>query len=276
METLLGMVWDWNASPIIFSFGDSGFGLRWYSLFWALSFIIGFYIIQAIFRHEKRKQEDLDSLFMAMLLGTILGARIGHCLFYDFQYYFIENPHKILYVWEGGLASHGAVIGILIALWLFVRKRPQYTYMWILDRIVIAIALGGAFIRTGNFFNHEIVGVFTNGNWGVIFRRHRDEFTGLIDSMPRVPVQLFEAIAYYVIFAIVYTYYWRHKGKFAPGMLFGFFFVSVFGARFLLEFWKVGDKIMGLNRGHWLSIPIIIIGAWIWVRAIRNQRKLAH
>ena len=134
--------------------------------------------------------------------------------------------------------------------------------------IVIPIALGGAFIRTGNFFNSEIVGIPTNGNWGVIFHRLNEVPT------PRYPVQLFEAIAYYIVFFIIFRYYWKMKGKFAPGMLFGFFFVTVFGARFLLEFWKEGDKIAGLNRGHWLSIPIVIIGLIIWFRAISQQRKL--
>jgi prolipoprotein diacylglyceryl transferase len=268
MELLLAQVVEWNVSPEIVSFGGGRFGLRYYSLLWALSFIVGFYLIQAVFRNENRKLEDLDSLFIYMLLGTILGARIGHCLFYDFQYYFIENPVKILYVWEGGLASHGAVIGIMLALWLFVRKRPEYTYMWILDRIVIAVALGGAFIRTGNFFNSEIVGIPTNGNWGVIFLQ-------LGENFPRVPVQLFEAFAYYIIFFLIYRYYWKTKGQFAPGMIFGFFFVSVFGARFLLEFWKVGTMTTGesmLNRGHWLSIPVVLIGLVIWIRAIRKQK----
>jgi len=268
MADLLAIVWHWNVNPEIVTFGNTPFGLRYYSLLWALSFIIGFYIVKSIFEHEKRKYEDLDSLFITMLLGTILGARIGHCLFYDFQYYFVENPLKILYVWEGGLASHGAVIGILIALYMFVRKHPEYTYMWILDRIVIPIALGGAFIRTGNFFNSEIVGIPTNNNWGVVFER-------LGENFPRYPVQLFEAVAYYLIFFVIYRYYWKVKGKFAPGMIFGFFFVTVFGARFIIEFWKEGDKIAGLNRGHWLSVPIIIIGLFIWIRAIRNQKSIS-
>lgn len=260
MEILLAMVFKWNISPEIFTIPNSPFGLRYYSLLWALSFIIGFYIVQAIFKNEKKNLDDLDSLFMTMLLGTIIGARVGHCLFYDFEYYFIQNPIKILYVWEGGLASHGAVIGIFTALWLFVRKRPSYKLMWLLDRLMIPIALGGAFIRLGNFFNSEIVGIPTNGSWGVIFQR-------LGENFPRVPVQLFEAIAYFIVFGLIYGYYWKKKGEFSPGMIFGFFFVSVFGARFMLEFWKVGDKISGLNRGHWLSIPIVIIGLIIWFRA---------
>lgn len=272
MDLILGTIIEWNVKPEIFTIAGK-FGLRYYSLLWALSFILGFYMVKAMFENEKRKLEDLDDLFVTMLLGTILGARIGHCLFYDFHYYFIENPLKILYVWEGGLASHGALIGILIALYIFVRKHAGYAYLWILDRIVIAVALAGGFIRTGNFFNSEIVGIPTNGNWGVVFLRHRDEFTHVYDTFPRVPVQLFEAVAYYIIFFFLYRYYWKTKGKFADGLLFGAFLVTVFGARFLLEFWKVGDKIMGLNRGHWLSVPVVIIGAVIWYRAWQRQRS---
>lgn len=277
MDILMTWVLKWNVDPEIVTFAGGRFGLRYYSLLWALSFIIGFYIVQAIFKNENKKLEDLDSLFITMLLGTILGARIGHCLFYDFQYYFVEHPIKILYVWEGGLASHGAVIGILLALWLFVRKRKEYTYMWILDRVVIAVALGGAFIRMGNFFNHEIVGIPTNGNWGVIFMRHVDEITRTYDTFPRVPVQLFEAIAYFIVFFIIYRFYWKTRGNFAPGMILGFFFVSIFGARFLIEFWKIGTMTSGesvLNRGHWLSIPVIIIGLIIWIRALRKQKTV--
>ena len=168
MMEVLGFVWEWNANPEIWKpSADSFFGLRWYSLMWALSFIIGFYIVKAFFENEKKPLEDLDSLFLTMMLGTILGARIGHCLFYDFHQYFIEDPISILKVWEGGLASHGALIGILIALFIYVKRhsdykkifplhklvKPRYTYLWILDRMVIPVALAGGFIRTGNFFN---------------------------------------------------------------------------------------------------------------------------
>ncbi|MCB0502834.1 MAG: prolipoprotein diacylglyceryl transferase [Bacteroidetes bacterium] len=289
MIDILGIVWRWNVKPEIVQFGDSVFGLRYYSLLWALSFIIGFYIVKAIFENEKKNLDDLDNLFMTMLLGTILGARIGHCLFYDFHYYFIENPLSILKVWEGGLASHGALIGIMIALFIFVKKHsdykklwpikkivnPKYTYLWILDRIVIPVALAGGFIRMGNFFNSEIVGKYTDGFFGVHFVRHFDHDLGYYDKLPRVPVQLYEAICYFIIFAIIYRYYWKTKGKFAPGLLFGFFLVTVFGARFILEFWKIADVTYGgLNTGHVLSIPVVIIGLIIWLKAIKKQKTL--
>ncbi|MEZ5009904.1 MAG: prolipoprotein diacylglyceryl transferase [Chitinophagales bacterium] len=282
MIDILGIVWHWNVKPEIVQFGNSVFGLRYYSLLWALSFITGFYIIKAIFENEKKNLDDLDNLFMTMLLGTILGARIGHCLFYDFHYYFIENPLSILKVWEGGLASHGALIGIMIALFIFVKKHsdykklfpiqkiinPKYTYLWILDRIVIPVALAGGFIRLGNFFNSEINGIPTNGKWGVVFERTPN-------PVPVVPVQLFEAICYFIIFGFIFRYYWKTKGKFAPGMLFGAFFVTVFGSRFILEFWKTADvTYWGLNTGHVLSIPVVIIGLVIWIKAIKKQKTV--
>lgn len=289
MIEMLGFIWEWNVSPEIWKpSADAFIGLRWYSLFWALGFIFGFYIVKAMFVNEKKSLEDLDSLFMTMMLGTIIGARVGHCLFYDFRGYFIEDPISILKVWEGGLASHGALIGIMIALFLFVKKHsdykklfpiqkivnPKYTYLWILDRIVVPVALAGAFIRTGNFFNSEIVGKYTDGFFGVHFVRHFDSELGHYDKLPRVPVQLYEAICYYIIFFFLYRYYWKTKGNFAPGLLFGAFFTTVFGARFILEFWKVADVYYaGLTTGHVLSIPVVIIGLIIWIRALKKQKS---
>ena len=270
---------------------DRALELRYYSLLWALSFLVGFYIIKAIFDNEGKDSEDLDSLFIYMILGTVLGARIGHCLFYEnFKEYFIDDPLKVFKVWEGGLASHGAVIGILFALFLFVKKnsaykklwpitkivKPKYTYIWILDRMVVAIALGGAFIRLGNFFNSEIVGQYTKNDdspLGILFVRHYDSVLGHFDKVPRVPVQLFESISYFIIFFFLFAYYWKNKGKFADGLLLGAFFVTVFGARFILEFWKVADKTYwGLNTGHVLSIPVVLIGLYLWIRAIKQPK----
>lgn len=280
LDMILGFVWNWNVNPTIWELKGTPFGIRYYSLLWAASFLIGFYIIKAIFENEKRNLEDLDSLFMTMLIGTIAGARLGHCLFYNPSYYF-SNPINILKVYEGGLASHGAFLGITIALFLFVKKHsdyrklfpiqkivnPRYTYFWILDRIVIAVALAGGLIRMGNFFNSEINGIPTDGSWGVIFERSGN-------MQPVVPVQLFEAICYFIIFFFLYRFYWKTKGKFQPGLLFGAFLTTVFGARFILEFWKISEQKFfngTLNTGHVLSIPVVILGIWVWYNAINNK-----
>ncbi|NMB72552.1 MAG: prolipoprotein diacylglyceryl transferase [Bacteroidales bacterium] len=155
----------WNANPEIFSLGT--LSLRWYGLLFALGFVIGYIIFQNFFKREGISYEYLDKLLVYMAVGTIVGARLGHCFFYDPKYY-LSNPLEILEVWKGGLASHGAAIGILLALWLFVRKY-KFSYLWLLDRIVITVALAGAFIRTGNLMNSEIYGVATKSTKGFIY-----------------------------------------------------------------------------------------------------------
>jgi phosphatidylglycerol---prolipoprotein diacylglyceryl transferase len=247
---------QWNADPILFQLGP--FAVRWYSLLFAAGFLIGYWMFEKIFKQENRPAKDLDTLLVYMFLGTVLGARLGHCLFYDFDYYFRQNPIEIFKVWEGGLASHGAVIGILLSVFIYTRTRPKQKYFWVLDRIAITVALAGTLIRLGNFFNSEIVGIPTDGSWGVVFQR-------LGEGFPRVPVQLFESASYFFIFLVlggIYLVRWR---KLKNGILTSWFFILVFSARYIIEFWKEGEKItkiMGvdLNRGQVLSIPVVIMG----------------
>ena len=186
----------WNVDPDIVHVGP--ITIRYYGILFALSFFLGYNILRSIFRRESKPESDLETLLTVMMAGTIAGARIGHCLLYDPVYY-LTNPLKILMIWEGGLASHGGAIGILLALFLYSRKRPEQPYLWILDRIVIAVALAGLFIRVGNFFNSEILGIPTDLPWAIVFDR--------IDSVPRHPAQLYEAIAYGSIFVGLYRLY---------------------------------------------------------------------
>jgi prolipoprotein diacylglyceryl transferase len=260
---------QWNADPILFQLGP--FAVRWYSLLFAAGFLIGYWMFEKIFKQENRPAKDLDTLLVYMFLGTVLGARLGHCLFYDFDYYFRQNPIEIFKVWEGGLASHGAVVGILLAVFIYTRTRPKQTFFWVLDRIGITVALAGSLIRLGNFFNSEIVGIPTDGSWGVIFQR-------LGEGFPRVPVQLFESASYFFIFLVlggIYLVRWR---KLKNGILTSWFFILVFSARYIIEFWKEGEKItkiMGvdLNRGQVLSIPVVIMGFIMLWNAFKKQPK---
>ncbi len=268
----------WNTNPVLFELGP--FAVRWYSLLFASGFLIGYKIFEYIFKNEHKPAEDLDTLLMFMFLGTVLGARLGHCLFYDFDYYFRQHPEEIFMVWKGGLASHGGVIGILIALFLYSRKRAGQSYIWVLDRIAIVGILTGVLIRTGNFFNSEIVGIKTDGSWGVVFQRLWNSDIGGYENFPRVPVQLFEAAAYFAIFALLGFIYLKTKGKFKDGLLISLLFLLVFIARFVLEFWKVGEKIItigevGFNRGQVLSIPFIITGLilLIYTQYIKPSRN---
>ena len=255
---------EWNVNPEIFSIGP--LSIRWYGLLFASSFIIGYIIIADMFKKEGRPENDLNDLLWYMILGTVLGARLGHCLFYNPEYY-LSNPLEILKVYKGGLASHGAAIGILLSLALFVRKKSGYSYLWLLDRIVIVVALGGAFIRIGNLFNSEIVGVKTSLPWGFVFER--------IDNVPRHPTQLYEAIAYFITFGILYSLYRKKRKELENGFIFGLFLIMVFGARFLIEFVK-RDQVpfeasLPINMGQILSIPLVIAG--VYLVAVHSRKK---
>lgn len=243
----------WDMDPEIFSIGR--FAVRWYGLLFASSFLFGYIIFRKIFKNEDLGEEVLDRLTIYMAIGTIAGARLGHCLFYEPAYY-LSHPLEILAIWQGGLASHGAAIGILLALWLFTRKvhRP---YMWILDRIVIVVALAGFFIRTGNLMNSEIYGIETTLPWGFVFLRNGE-------TSPKHPTQIYEALAYLGVFILLYRLYWRKKGAFTDGILFSLFLILVFAFRFFVEYVKEDqvpfEAAMKLNMGQWLSIPFVITG----------------
>ncbi len=256
---------EWNVRPEIFSVGS--FSVRWYGFLFALSFVLGYFIIKNIFRKEQVPVKLLDELATYMIVATIIGARLGHCLFYEPGYY-LKNPIEILYIWEGGLASHGAAVGILLALWIFAR-RSKKSYIWILDRIVIVVALAGFFIRMGNLMNSEIFGVSTTLPWGFMFLNASNPMES---DDPRHPTQIYEALSYLLIFGFLLWYYYKQNGKPRPGFLFAMFLILVFLARFLIEFFKepqVAFEIgMAFNMGQLLSLPFIIIGLVIlfWKR----------
>jgi phosphatidylglycerol---prolipoprotein diacylglyceryl transferase len=243
----------WNVSPTIFSIGPVS--VRWYGLLFAMSFVVGYFIMLRIFRKEHIPEPMLDQLSMYMLIATVVGARLGHVLFYEPASY-LAHPLDILKIWQGGLASHGAAIGIIVALYLFARKTRQ-PFLWVIDRIVIVVALSGFFIRTGNLFNSEIYGNATTLPWGFIFERAGE-------TMPHHPTQIYEGLCYLGIFFFLLWYYYQKDGKPRPGFLFGVFLIGVFGFRFIVEFIKepqvAFESSMALNMGQLLSIPLIIAG----------------
>ena len=258
----------WNIDPVMFSIGS--FSVRYYSLGFLFAFVLGYLIMARMFKHEKVRTEYLDSLVIYMFLATLIGARLGHCLFYE-PSYFLSPDHWLEIVWPfrnghftgfQGLASHGAAIGILVALWLYGRKFAMNIW-WILDRLVIVVALGGAFIRLGNLFNSEIYGGPTGLPWGFIFERNHE-------TVAKHPTQLYESLSYLVIFGVSLWYYFRKKGSVKSGAIFGWWLVALFGMRFLIEFVK-NDQVdfeaaMTLNMGQLLSLPFILGGlaiAWL-------------
>jgi prolipoprotein diacylglyceryl transferase len=253
----------WNVNPEIFSLGP--LSIRYYGILWALSFLLGYLIFERFVKKEGLPEGYLDSLTMYMVIGTIVGARLGHCLFYEPAYY-LSNPLEILKIWQGGLASHGAAVGIIVALYLFSKKTKR-PLVYILDRIVITVALAGVLIRLGNLFNHEIYGNPTEQPWAFQFITNLyawQKGAEPIYSQPSHPTQIYEALSYLVGYIVLHLTYIKSEAKPKPGLLFGLFLIFIFGTRFLIEFIKqpqVGfEEGMALNMGQWLSIPFIATG----------------
>lgn len=280
----------WNADPVLFSLGS--LQVRWYGLFWALGFLLGYLLMRKVYRREKMTDDSLDKLLIYMLVSTIIGARLGHCLFYEPEYY-LSHPLKILAVWEGGLASHGGAIGILIGLFIYARKVKK-PYLWILDRIVIAVCLVGALIRCGNVMNHEIYGTPTSLPWGFVFMRGAEQFCGTFDNyslctswgdccppsewLPCHPTGLYEAFFCLVAMGILlWMYFKRDLGNKQPGVMFSVFLIIIFGSRICIEFLKnvqvEFENNMLFDMGQWLSVPFVIAGIVIWIWSARKRRN---
>ena len=356
MTDLLTITWDQGLGLDIGSFT-----LRYYSLLFAGGFFAGYFVIKKILTHDKAPEKWLDSLVTYMVLATVIGARLGHVFFYEWDYY-KEHPSKILAVWEGGLASHGAAIAIIIALIIYSRKITKKSPLWILDRIVIVVALAGAFIRTGNMMNSEIYGkpansaietVYINPVRETLLSAYGDRLTDvefkplhrsletdsltyplyemtvtfipeheprvakafverylasflnndkpddqnilvapdieaqLVDNasaptvkmqvlgVPRYPTQIIEALAYLVVFLLLYFLYWKTDRAAYRGFLFGTFLITVFGFRFMVEFLKANqvafEANMNLNMGQWLSIPLVLAGLYFMFTAKKSE-----
>lgn len=258
----------WNADPVLFHLGS--LQVRWYGLMFAIGFLIGYKIVEKMFRHEGAPERWLGILLLWLGAGTIIGARLGHVFFYEWEAY-SQHPLHILYIWEGGLASHGGAIGIIICVILFSIFTTKKSPLWTFDRIVIPVALVGALIRLGNLFNSEIYGHPTSLPWGMIFPRG-SEYPGL----PCHPTQIYEALCYLALFGLLMWLYWKRNAEERPGLIFGIFLVILFTCRFLIEFVK-NDQVafeanMTLNMGQLLSIPFILFGAILIIRAMRRPR----
>lgn len=256
---------DWDPIKYI----DLGFfKLHFYSMMWIVAFILGFLVTKRIYKNENQSEEVLDSLFIYSVLGIMIGARLGHVIFYqpelfkqDFFSIFLPFRFKGGFEFTGfqGLASHGAAIGMIISMYLYNKKVLRKTVIWILDRVVIPVALGAVFVRIGNFINSEIIGKYTNSDFGVVFKQ-------LGETAPRHPAQLYEAFCYIFVFFILLYFYWKTKKSGQQGFLFGLFLVLLWTVRFFVEFVKEAQNIeradWSLNTGQLLSIPFIIIGLY--------------
>ena len=265
MNNLLYITWE--VDPILFELGP--LAVRWYGLLFAMAFLVGYYIMQNFLKREKLPVEWMDSILMYMMIGTIAGARLGHVFFYQWDYY-QHNLLEIIQIWKGGLASHGAAIGIIASLWIWSMKVSKRPLLWVLDRIVITVALAAVFIRTGNLMNHEIVGAPWDGSWAFLYTR-----AGYMELVPRHPAQIYEAIAYSFLFLVLITLYYKTSAAEKKGMLFGLFLIGLVSARFVIEFFKEVqvefEADMALNMGQLLSLPMIAVGAFFFVRALLNK-----
>lgn len=270
----------WTASPDIIS-GHLA-TVRWYGLMFAIGFWVGYEVVWREFRHEGAPERWVASLFFYVIVATVVGARLGHVFFYDWDYY-SRHLSEIPKIWEGGLASHGGVIGILIAIWLYSRWVTKRSMLWTLDRLVVPVGLVAALIRLGNLFNHEIYGGPTSLPWGFRFVDNVNEWmqgAPPVFTVPCHPTQLYEALCYLLVFGLCMWIYWKRNDQERPGLIFGVFMLGIFLARFVIEYvknvqepWEIAMRArLGLDMGQLLSIPFIVLGIWLIVRACRRQR----
>ena len=261
----------WNADPTLFEFGPLAVG--WYGLAFAVGFIVGYNIVARMFRHEGAPERWLGILLTYVVIATVVGARLGHVFFYEWDYY-SAHPERKIRIWEGGLASHGGTIANIIALFIYswlVTKKPA---SWVFDKIVVAIALVGGLIRLGNLMNSEIYGGPTDLPWGFVFVRDGQ-------TVPAHPTQIYEALCYFALFALLMWMYWKRNAEERPWLITGVFFIGIFLPRFLIEYVKnvqVESEYQmiatyGMNLGQMLSIPFILLGVGLVVWAMTRPRQ---
>jgi prolipoprotein diacylglyceryl transferase len=255
----------WGVDPEIFSIGP--IAPRWYGLLFAGAFVSGYFFGVKMWKDGGRKVEEMEHILTWILVGTVIGARLGHVIFYDPSYY-LRNLDQVLAIWNGGLASHGAAIGIIVAMYYLAKKAPKMSFWWLADRVVIPTAVGGAFIRTGNFFNSEIYGHATDAPWGIVF----SNLPGPSGTIPRHPTMLYEAILSLLVFAVLWYIYKKYKAHPPEGSLFGIFLILLFSGRFFLEYTKIPQANFAsdwvFNMGQLLSIPLVLIGLYIVLKRV--------
>ncbi|WP_068597429.1 prolipoprotein diacylglyceryl transferase [Vaginella massiliensis] len=275
----------WDPNPILFELGF--IKIHIYSLCWIIAFVVGWYLMSTIYKRENENNNQLDPLFLYVFVGCILGARLGEFLFYDPKA-FVERPLEVLlpiakspgstflgldgyeFVGFQGLASHGAALGIIIAMYFFSRKYLKRSILWILDRIAVVVPLGGAAVRVGNFYNSEIVGKASDLPWAVKFVQQSASYGNIV---PRHPAQLYEAIGYVILAIVMWILYSKEENRKRLGNLLGVFLFCLFFIRFVVEFFKedqgkeaVAEALnVGLNNGQLLSIPFMLIGVYLYI-----------
>ncbi|MDR0547428.1 MAG: prolipoprotein diacylglyceryl transferase [Dysgonamonadaceae bacterium] len=283
----------WTADPTAFHIPFWGHEVRWYGIAFAVGFALGAWIVQKIWKNEKLNESWYDKLFLYVLISATLGARLGHCLFYAWEplaepvewlgitwkYYnpYLAHPIDLIKIWEGGLASHGGTLGIVIAVWIFSRKVTHKSLLWTFDRLVVPVGFVAALIRLGNLMNSEIYGHPTTAAWGFRFVNDRSWHLPPINALPCHPTQLYEAFFYILTGFVCLWMYWKRKDYQYPGLIFGVFLIGIFLSRFFVEFFKnVQESFESnwvLDMGQWLSVPFIIAGIVFIYNGLRVRGK---
>jgi len=273
----------WNANPVAFTLPFVG-EIRWYGIAFVIGFAIGLWIVQKIWKNEQLPENWYDKLFIFVIVATVVGARLGHVLFYSPGYYF-SHPIEILYIREGGLASHGGTIGIIIAVWIYSKTITHRSMLWTFDRLVVPVGFVGALIRLGNLMNHEIYGHATNLPWAFRFIENIPSWLkGNIPvySVPSHPTQLYEAACYILTAFICLYMYWKRQDYKYEGLIFGVFLIGIFLSRFVVEYFKnVQESFeegmvnsIGINMGQLLSVPFILAGVWLVYRGLQAKKTI--
>ncbi|GHT07465.1 prolipoprotein diacylglyceryl transferase [Bacteroidia bacterium] len=272
----------WTASPVAFkipTFFWDDLEVRWYGIAFVVGFTLGLWIVGKIWKHEKLNIEWFDTLFFYVIFATVIGSRLGHCLFYNPGYY-LANPLEIFKIWEGGLASHGGTLGIIIAIWIYSKRVSHKSMLWTFDRLVVPVGFVAALIRLGNLMNHEIYGHETNVSWAFKFIENVPSWLhgyAPIYSHPSHPTQLYEAFFYILTACICLWMYWKREDYKYNGLIFGVFLIGIFLSRFFVEFCKNNqeefEEGMFLNMGQLLSIPFIIAGFWFMFKGLKEKSR---
>ena len=270
----------WDVSPVALKFPVPFFGyaeIRWYGIAFVIGFMLGLWIVQKVWKHEQLNNDWYDKLFLYVIIATIIGARLGHVLFYSPGYYF-SHPIEIFKVWEGGLASHGGTLGIIIAIWIYSKFVTHRSMLWTFDRLVLPVGFVAALIRLGNLMNSEIYGHTTTVPWAFRYLRSPEWHLPPISELPCHPTQLYEAAFYILTSCICLWLYWKKRAYKYQGLIFGVFLIGIFLSRFFVEFLKNDqedfEKSMFLDMGQLLSIPFILAGIWFVYKAWKDKGKV--
>ena len=272
----------WTADPVAFLIPFTGREVRWYGICFSLAFAVGSWFVWKQWRNEKLPEVWFEQLFLYVITSAVIGSRLGHCLFYAPQYY-LANPVEILKIWEGGLASHGGTLGIVIAIWIYSKQVTKKSMMWTFDRLVVPVGFSAAFIRLGNLMNHEIYGHATDMPWGFRFienLHHVARGYEPVFSQPSHPTQLYEMFFYVLTSCICLWMYWKRKDHKYEGLIFGVFLTGIFLPRFFIEYLKnvqeSFEEGMMLDMGQWLSIPFIVAGLYLAWQGWKKRRSELH